>query len=137
MQAENANNFTPLRSIRKARGLSLAELSKMCGISIGSIGNYETGTRGISPFFLQKIADALQISVEEISKSQYPPHESDGSNQWQVRECDAPSTQDHCAQDIRDLRSELDKLNAKVDTLIQLLSGRLALSGEDKKEKAG
>jgi len=36
-----------------------------------------------------------------------------------------------------DLRRELDQLNAKMDTLIQLLSGRLVLSGERRKEKAG
>ena len=91
----------------------------------------------MSPFFLQKIADALQISVAEISESPYPTHASDGSNQWQVRDREAPVPQAHRDQDISDMRTELDKLHAKVDTLIQLLSGRLALSGEDKKEKAG
>ena len=127
MQKKN----TPLRNIRKARGISLAELSKMCGISIGSIGNYETGTRGMSQHFLQKIADALQISVEEISESQPPLHDSEESTL-----CRYPADCD-LVRELAEMRNGLATLSTQVNTLTQLLGASLRSSIEAPEKKAG
>lgn len=65
------NNFTgeELRELREQLGLSLSKLSLLSGISKGSIGNYETGARGISSKARLKIADALR----EIADDTPPP----------------------------------------------------------------
>lgn len=48
-----------LRKIRESKCLSLAELAGLSGVSKGSIGNYETGTRGLGPKALRAISEAL------------------------------------------------------------------------------
>lgn len=63
-----------LRDLRKSRGLTLQELAENTGISVGSIGNYETGTRGIGQQSLQKIADFLHVDIREIEEPLIDPH---------------------------------------------------------------
>lgn len=55
-----------LRRLRKRRGVTLADLSKTTGLSIATIGNFETGARGIGAESLDKVAQALGVSVAEI-----------------------------------------------------------------------
>ena len=117
-----------LRAIRKARGLTLADLSKMADISVGSIGNYETGARGLSREAIQRIADVLQISATTLTACHAPKAVTD----QQVREppapygacripeaCDLPARLD--AQD-----SRLATIEARLDTLVRLLGASLA-----------
>jgi transcriptional regulator with XRE-family HTH domain len=63
-----------LRTVRKRCGMTLRELAKKANVSIGSIGNYETGTRGMGPSALKRIADILRVDVADISpKSNQEP----------------------------------------------------------------
>lgn len=55
-----------LRHIRKRRGVTLSDLAKATGLSIGTIGNFETGERGIGAESLDKIAQALGAGIAEI-----------------------------------------------------------------------
>jgi len=61
------NYLNSLRAARKAQRMTLAELAQKAGISVGSIGNYETGVRGISADALTRIAEVLHVAVAEIS----------------------------------------------------------------------
>lgn len=56
-----------LKSIRESRGLSQAQLAKLCGYSAASrIGNYELGERKISADDAIVISEALGISPAEL-----------------------------------------------------------------------
>lgn len=56
-----------LKSIRESRGLSQAQLAKLCGYSVASrIGNYELGERKISADDAIVISEALGISPAEL-----------------------------------------------------------------------
>jgi transcriptional regulator with XRE-family HTH domain len=58
-----------LRRLRKLQGLTLQKLSEMSGVSVGSLGNYETGSRGIGSDALGRIAEILHVDVAEITES--------------------------------------------------------------------
>ncbi|WP_265498101.1 LexA family protein [Providencia rustigianii] len=56
-----------LKSIRESRGLSQAQLAKLCGYSAASrIGNYELGERKISADDALLISEALGVSPAEL-----------------------------------------------------------------------
>lgn len=56
-----------LKSIRESRGLSQAQLAKLCGYSAASrIGNYELGERKISADDALVISEALGVSPAEL-----------------------------------------------------------------------
>lgn len=88
-----------LRSIRKRKGLTLKDLSRQTGLSIGLIGNFETGERGIGRDALEKVASTLSVQVAEIL------HVSDGVR---ADNADSPEECPHCA----DKDAELARLGA-------------------------
>ena len=55
-----------LRAIRKQKGISLVELEPMTGIDASSLSRYERGIAAPSADMAQKIANALNISVDEL-----------------------------------------------------------------------
>ncbi|WGL96270.1 helix-turn-helix domain-containing protein [Arsenophonus nasoniae] len=56
-----------LKALREARGLSQAQLAKLCGYSSASrIGNYELGDRKISVDDAIRIGPALGISAADL-----------------------------------------------------------------------
>ena len=56
-----------LRRLRREKGITQAQLSELTGLSKGTIGNYESGTRkNISYVSIFKIANALKVSPEEL-----------------------------------------------------------------------
>lgn len=56
-----------LKSLRESRGLSQAQLAKLCGYSAASrIGNYELGERKISADDALTISEALGVSPAEL-----------------------------------------------------------------------
>jgi transcriptional regulator with XRE-family HTH domain len=59
-----------LKSIREDLGLKLKHVAGPTKISIGTISNYENGHSGISEEYLQRIADFLGVSVDEIKTPQ-------------------------------------------------------------------
>ncbi|MCC7276274.1 MAG: helix-turn-helix domain-containing protein, partial [Alphaproteobacteria bacterium] len=54
---------TQLRSLRKAKGLSLAQVGAAAGLSIGMVSQIERGLASPSIRSLRKLADALEVSV--------------------------------------------------------------------------
>ncbi|WP_374443782.1 cupin domain-containing protein [Stella sp.] len=54
---------TQLRSLRKAKGLSLAQVGQSAGLSIGMVSQIERGLASPSIRSLRKLADALDVPV--------------------------------------------------------------------------
>ena len=55
-----------LRCSRKKQGLSQEQLAKMSGLSRNTIINFETGKRDPRIRDLRKIANALNVPIEEL-----------------------------------------------------------------------
>ena len=55
-----------LNALRKRRGLTLDELSALCGISRDDLGLYERGAMTPRPDTVQKIAQALDVPITAI-----------------------------------------------------------------------
>ena len=60
-----------IKSIRKAQGWTQKELAKLAGLSASAITYYEKGQRIPSIIALQKIANALRVSITEISPDNF------------------------------------------------------------------
>jgi len=54
-----------LRREREKKGLSLADLARLSGVSKGSIGNFETDIRGLGNKSKLKVWNALQTNVHQ------------------------------------------------------------------------
>lgn len=54
--------------LRKLRGLTQEDLAKMCSLSQGAISRIERGIKGVSAVSLIKIAESLEVEVEELVK---------------------------------------------------------------------
>ncbi|MCR8846612.1 helix-turn-helix transcriptional regulator [Paenibacillus sp. SC116] len=62
-----ANRFSKrIRAFRKLRGMTQIELAEMTDVSITVIGEIERGNRSIDDRLLQRIAQALRVTVEEL-----------------------------------------------------------------------
>ena len=57
-----------LRKIRKEKNISQEKLAELCQSDTSYIGQIEIGRRCPSLKFVEKIADALGIDVEKITK---------------------------------------------------------------------
>ncbi|MDX2265405.1 MAG: helix-turn-helix transcriptional regulator [Hyphomicrobiales bacterium] len=55
-----------LRQIRKDRGVTLEKLAETTGLSVTYLSRVETGKRGITLEGLEKVAQALSVSVNDI-----------------------------------------------------------------------
>lgn len=55
-----------LRTIRKARKISQAELSKRSNVNRINISQYETGAKNPNLTTTQKLAEALGVTVDEL-----------------------------------------------------------------------
>lgn len=55
-----------IKSIRESQGLTREEFAKKLNVSIYTVANYEQGQRGSNKKVLEKIADALGVSVLEL-----------------------------------------------------------------------
>jgi transcriptional regulator with XRE-family HTH domain len=62
-----------LKSQREAAGLTQMELSETAGITQGSVAHYERGTREPTWAAVQKLADALGVSVEVFRETADAP----------------------------------------------------------------
>ena len=60
---ERSNLARTIRKYREARKMTMKQLSIKSGINLSTIKKYETGERKPKPDQLQKIADALGVSV--------------------------------------------------------------------------
>lgn len=57
-----------LRELRKSKGMTQGLLSLKSGVHRTSIARYETGRNGMSEKNLIRLANALNVSVDEILK---------------------------------------------------------------------
>lgn len=55
-----------IKKIRKKYGLSQGELAELIGVTQATISLYETGKRNINIETAQKIAIALEVSLDEL-----------------------------------------------------------------------
>lgn len=55
-----------LRELRKNKGLSQVELSEISGIRQSTLSQYENGSRKPSMSKAKKLADALNMSLDDI-----------------------------------------------------------------------
>lgn len=64
---ENGKTFgQTLRSIRKAKGITVKMLKEKVGVSIQAISQYERDVRSPSLEIVKKIADALDVPIESL-----------------------------------------------------------------------
>ena len=61
-----------IRNLRSQKGWTQGDLAKFSGVSLGSIKRYETDNGNITYSNLQKIANALNVKVENLSLSMSP-----------------------------------------------------------------
>lgn len=55
-----------IKEYRKMRGMTQAELAKKTGISLSNISKYESGNRHPKTDYLLKIADALNVNINDL-----------------------------------------------------------------------
>jgi transcriptional regulator with XRE-family HTH domain len=65
-KAENLDFGENLRSVRKKKGYTLARLADISGISKRMIGHYETQVKRPSIDKIKALADALNVSINEL-----------------------------------------------------------------------
>lgn len=67
---------TSIISLCKRRNLSLAQLSRMCGVPTQTIHGWTTGKAVANLSQLKKVATALKISLHELAFGEPDPFES-------------------------------------------------------------
>ena len=62
--------ITAIREVRRAKGLTLEEVGRRCNppTTAQTIGRLETGTRTVSVGWLNRIADALEVTAADLVK---------------------------------------------------------------------
>ena len=55
-----------LRDLREKRGMSQQDLSERSGVSRDGISHYENGTREARPSTARKLAEALEVEVQDL-----------------------------------------------------------------------
>ena len=61
-----------LKAIRKEHGFTQATLARDSGVHRTSIARYETGKRGLSAKSLRKIANTLNVPVDDLMEREEP-----------------------------------------------------------------
>jgi transcriptional regulator with XRE-family HTH domain len=75
-----------LKRLRKARKLSLVELGEKSGLSFSHLSRYERGVTKPSADGLQRLSDALQVSVAALMDDEAPIHMADPEIRQQLQE---------------------------------------------------
>ena len=124
---------------RAKRGLSLKQIGKICSISPQGVQTWKNSGR-VPVEHLQTLATYFNVSVDHLLTGEKPSTETPITH---IREkhfsypLAGDKENDDLRQRIDDLTGKVETLSTQMTTLIQLLSGRLAMPGEDRKEKAG
>ena len=67
-----------LRELRKERGLSLEDLARKAQVAVGSLSRIENGKGGGNSRTIEKVSEALKVSVAELYRGlEAPPKEAD------------------------------------------------------------
>ena len=84
---EQSGNFGQrLKRLRKARKLSLVDLGEKSGLSFSHLSRYERGVTKPSADGLQRISDALQVSVDALMEDDAPMQLADPEIRSQLQE---------------------------------------------------
>lgn len=59
----------PITKYRERKGMLQSELAEKIGVSVSTMSNYEVGRSKPSPEILQRIAEALEVSVDVLGDS--------------------------------------------------------------------
>ncbi len=65
----NMKNHPDLRSIRRSRRLSLADLAERLGVTMSYVSHLETGTRKINDDLVRRLAEGLNVSQKAIRQA--------------------------------------------------------------------
>ncbi len=66
MDQRSARIGARIRDIRKAKGITLAELGEVIGVTRQQLGRLEAGHRTLKPDLLQRLADALGVPLSRL-----------------------------------------------------------------------
>lgn len=66
MSALSGHLATNLRFLRQRRGLTQAQIAKLCGVPRSTVGQLESGSGNPTLSVLARLAGALQLSIEEV-----------------------------------------------------------------------
>lgn len=126
MPAEDSKLARNIRSLRKARRLSLSNLARLTGIAASNLSSIELGKTSPTVNTLRRIADAFQVRLSSLLEEELTPlvffwRESEGLPE-------APITHDVTTYKV----SSRDSAFHLTGRLIRLntLSARLHLTGE-------
>ena len=59
-----------LKRLRELRALSLTDLAQLAGVNRATINRIENGKQKAMPRTIRKLAEALQVKVEELTTEQ-------------------------------------------------------------------
>ena len=62
-----------LRALRRAAGMSMAELGQLLGVSAQAVSKWEKGTAWPSAFFLPRIAEVFNCSIADLYREPVDP----------------------------------------------------------------
>lgn len=79
-QDEWARVGETLRTIRELRGMSVADLAQVIGISRPYLHNLESGHRKLTNVLLAKVADALGVTQISIMRPELAASETDAES---------------------------------------------------------
>jgi transcriptional regulator with XRE-family HTH domain len=110
-----------LKKLRKNKGLTLKQLSEKSGLGLSTLGNFETGRYDMSPGNLEKLAEVLEVSVQEIlenppAPTPYPDDHS-GYGVQILKDAEKPIT----AADFAETKERIKTLEEKLDRLLKHL----------------
>ena len=124
-----------LKEIRESRNIGLNELSRLCGVSAGYISALERNEKhNPSQKTLQKITEALDISMESLFNLKFESEENSGyvkdskeatmtPHEAVVSLLSTPSIMSCCEYDINSLsKSEINKFADDLLEQLKLLS---------------
>ena len=74
-----------LKKWRERRGLSEGQLAKLVGVPRHYVQRIEQGRRGCNPWVAQKMAEELEVDLEELRASLAPEEEEDTGTEGDVR----------------------------------------------------
>ena len=74
-----------LKQWRERRGLSQGQLAKLVGVPRHYVQRIEQGRRGCNPWVAQKMAEELEVDLEELRASLAPQEDTGGEGDVRVR----------------------------------------------------
>lgn len=71
-----------IKSIRESQGLSREEFAQILNVTERTVANYEQGQRGSNTKVLNRIAEALGVSIDELLTESHKKEMKSFANSW-------------------------------------------------------